>query len=331
MRKKMFLILSIILVAGILTAFLGVALGAKFYAYIDKTGVHIDDEIVEIPWQEIEEITDIDIMVSSSNIEFCKSEKFGIEMRTYRQTTYDVSDGKLVISDHGDSFKFNIGFNFFNINEIYIKVYLPENEELNSVKINTDYGNININNLSADLVDLSDSFGSIKISDISAGKINANLSNGSFRCRNVEADVFIYKNDFGSGTFDDVKFNDCSLEASNGKLEVNTSRIFTLKAENDFGKITLRGLVSDNVKINASNGAIDLQGDFKNIDICSDFGSIQIDTVRPADYYSCKFETDFGSIKVDGENFGNRYMSNYTQNIIHASASNGSINMNFNK
>lgn len=142
-----------------------------------------------------------------------------------------VKDGKLKVKQD-DSFQLNSLFkNQSETNSMTITI--PSDTKLEDLKINSDIGNITLDGISAQKLELSLDVGNGEVTDCTFDKTD------------VEADV-------GNITLSHCDLGKCELNADTGNIECASSLFTEMKASNDIGNIELEYPASRSYSVDAS-------------------------------------------------------------------------------
>ncbi|WP_186321313.1 DUF4097 family beta strand repeat-containing protein [Bacillus sp. FJAT-22090] len=234
--KKIAIICLFVLLAG--------AAISVFFNIKDKM-VDKSDEIVlnDKNYSNIEVITDnasVDILPTKeakTKVEFSgkmkKKFKYNFQANIKGDTLY------VELKEKRWSF-ISFGFNSHNMKLI---VYVPE-KEYNIIKTELDNGQIKIQNIKVQEIDLETDNGMIDLKNIAAKNVQANSDNGQIRMEDVDGTINV-ETDNGRIIFASPNLNrSISLETDNGAIEVQTDKEptnATIKVKVDNGKIDVFG------------------------------------------------------------------------------------------
>ncbi len=301
--KNIWKIAAMSSIFGIILIVSGLAMGASKSMYLDSTGVHVFNlkKYKTISELNTGKFTNLDIITNLSNVEFIKSDKYGFEIKYYEDNapTWNLKDGKLEINskekDIGNYI--NFGFDFKNSDDIYVKIFLPQDAAFDSMRINVDIGNIKIGNFSSKIINVENSVGQLLISNAKIDNFNA--------------------------------------KSSNGKIELDNCTISDSTISNNTGQVIGKNLKSSNLNIVADIGNIDVQGEFiGKTKLHSDVGKVTLITSKNKEFYNYDFYTEIGKIEIDNKKEERK--SNYKsekglENSIEITTNTGNILVNFSK
>lgn len=255
--------LAVTIIGAIITAVLGVFGG---FFFIDKLFSNSNTEIssnnVTSYTKEFENISSLNVNSGISKLYIKQGNTLKVEASNLNNTfSCDDNNGTLTINYVSDKKIFD-----FSNSNASITIYIPENLKLESAKIDSGIGNVNIDYLNT-------------------SNININSGISEFNGKNIKADNTKINLGTGSANFDNVSFNNLDLDSGVGKTVIN-------------GKIT------GNININAGVGKIEFNIDGKRQDytvssVKKGIGSISIDGINLDDGSADKSNSS-NTITIDG-------------------------------
>lgn len=283
---KIIIIISVItiLVGGIMVgiaAFLGV--DGKVYWDKDKNRVVVldEDDIIRLPKTRIDSFDNISIETSVFDVELIPSDGYYVEYALYAKDKDDIYSVKNGCFEFKSNTSYTFGFDlgaFNHEDDMYIKLYYPEDVEFDSVYIDSSVGDITASGFKAITVDIENSCGDIDINGIAAGTIDLNTSVGEITIRNVSADEITADTSTGDIEFgsSDV-FKKGRFETSVGEIDLTfdgngktTWYDYRVIAETSVGEISVDGRdQGDEYESDQDKGII--------IDCSTSTGDIEID------------------------------------------------------
>ncbi len=189
-----------------------------------------------------------------------------------------------------------------------------------NVNLHTDFGDISLEDTSAENIDISTNSGAVGLRDVtatgsvtlgsdfgnigfesgSAGRITADTNSGKVRLTGLTvAGDITARSDFGDITLMQVCAASYDLDTNSGEVSV-TGASGTIKAHSDFGAIVIIAAEDADIDLTTNSGGIEFEGSLgagPHI-LTTDFGNINIslpdDTALNFD-----FETDHGEIESE--------------------------------
>ncbi len=245
--------------------------GKSFWGFNNFSMVS-DELIIEKTYEKIFDEIVLDISAGEINIE--KSSSDEVKVLVYGEENrlkYNDSD-KLNIRYASKSC---IGF-CFNREIAKVDIYLPESYE-GTIKIDSDYGNINIGEFINANIDIKASFGNTEIEKVDRLKINSDAGNveigevnyvtGKLDFGKIDIDkvnaLIDLKNNCGDIEIDELLITENSkIEADMGNIHINKTSDIFIDASVDLGSQSIknnnsRSDITLNVKIDCGNISID--------------------------------------------------------------------------
>jgi len=229
--KKIVIFAKIILCVGIFLIGTGLIITKG-----DLTIITNDERNINFIDEE-NEITTLDIDISSDNIEFLISEdnKLHIEYYTCKRSPYNYSyeNGKAKFFCK----KNNIFVNVFNFgNNKQVKIFLP-NTEIEQIFINCSSGNI-----------------SNKDCIINVNNLNVSVSSGNIDLKNVTAEKSTLLTSSGNINLNNCSINEININVSSGNISLIDSTLTTLNIKKSSGDLSSKNLISNFIECNTSSG-----------------------------------------------------------------------------
>jgi uncharacterized membrane protein len=244
-RKPVIKIALCILPVGIILFIAGYILSdnRSFYVKFEdrkfKYGVTEYDEW-KVDYTKLESFENIQVNGVIGNISMKPAQDWGISYDIYgNEPGFEVSDHTLYVNFDGAKASdagviFNMDFDFFtgkNKGVSELCIYYPEDENTDFKKVNivTEYGDISLDNLMCDNVQISNACG------------NVNVSNSNFKSSSIEMDY---------GDFYACKTNlgDSNFKLECGDLQIEESQTCDMNIDAEYGDINISLLNSENAK-----------------------------------------------------------------------------------
>jgi len=293
-----------LIAAGLIFSLSGVLMGASRWIYWDKSGPQVvaSSEEKRITELDLAQIENIDIDANFSDVEFIKSDKYGIDIRYYdADVSWSLSDGNLKINFDVQTRNRYFGINLsFNYPSNYIKVYLPADVALGAVSIKADSGEIKIGDFRAGDVRISNSFGKLDTDSITCNKLRIEMSSCDFAGKNLSVSGDIeYKNTFGSTKFETINAKNFTLRSESGDVTIRGCDVEGLDIQNTFGRLDIYSITCNKLQIEMN--ACDFLG--KDLSVSGDilyknrFGESKFETVTAKNFV---LDSNAGDVTVKG-------------------------------
>ena len=194
MNKVLKTSLCIILIGFILSV-IGFLTGGRFREIsVTTNGVKVyninkDKNIVKESFN-LDSFNKVNILSSFdlSYIEVVKGDKYKVDFQYDKENKidYSVKDGELTISYNSKEEKNIINFGFFNNNlEEGIKLYVPEDCNLDELKINTSSSDIKVDKVNGKNIDINNEYGDIDLLNSSYENIVLKASSGDINLSEI--------------------------------------------------------------------------------------------------------------------------------------------------
>ncbi len=289
MKKGWFIILAVVVLS---LAVLLVA--SRFGFYNDASGFHIvnKDAAQIFADKDARKFENIEIKADSTNIEFVTADDYGFEYMTNSavDTVYSNENGILTITQtsRGKLFSLNRG----DRND-YIKIYIPEEAMLKNVAVTDFSGNITIDRLTAD-------------------KLEISATSGNADIKNIQAAAVLIDKTSGNVTMDSCKADNLNVNLTSGHFKANSM---------DMGGMTVQ-LTSGNAELN---------GELRGInDITSISGNVTLNIQGEKKDYNSNISVVSGNVNVDGSSTKTyEYENADAANSLKINATSGNVTVNF--
>lgn len=290
LTKTMTLIASSMIVIGILLAVIGLSAGAKLSITNSGAGFKVfDSGERKIETFSLTSFSKINVHLLDADIEFIPSNeyKLQIEQREEQVVRHEIKDDTLIIEEEeqksGKLINMNIGFT--NSMQTIVKIYFPSGEELKNVSF--------VNN-----------FGDINLEDMVTEKLDIRLSDGDLMITNLQASELTVVNRFGDITGYEVKVKDINIEQTDGDTEFNKISANSIKLKNGFGDSIFKNMTSEGINVESNDGDIEIHGLLLGKTIIeSSFGDVNMQLLNKESELSYNIRNDFGDITVNNNEY----------------------------
>lgn len=180
--------------------------------------------------KDFQNFSEIEINGNVMEIEITKGNKFHID------SEFSIPNLEPVISFEDDKLFISQKNSFLNFGNNYckVKLYIPENTELKTAKIETDVGDININSIKCKKLNIESDVGNIFTDKADCNKITIKTDVGNIKLKTkdgLENYNVIAKSDLGSITVGGNKYNKT--------FEAEADTLNQIYISSDIGKITI--------------------------------------------------------------------------------------------
>ena len=281
----------------------GIALvgGAAIFAYsVSKGG--INDEFVTNEYKLDEDIDNIEVKVSTANVEFKKASDGQAKVvcvekeKVYHKV--DVTNKLLNIEEQDDRKWYQKYLFNWNFKSMSVTVYLPE-ETYNDITVDANTGSITVNKeFTFANMDLSSDTGSVKVNNKATGNIEINVHTGSVKLNDVNAKSVKVKSSTGDLTYTNGEvIEGIDLQSSTGDINLTSVKANSYNSKTSTGHVSLIDTVIDTkLEVKTSTGGVKFErSDAKDIKVETSTGSVR-GTLLTTKIFSA--ESDTGSIKL---------------------------------
>ncbi|MGN0317507.1 MAG: DUF4097 family beta strand repeat-containing protein [Lachnospira sp.] len=292
---------SCCIIAGIILVGIGLVSGGNKRVVITKKGIEVSEKKdFNYETDHVSDIEDIKISLSNAELEIKASEDDSFyvvfEMEgIYNEPEIVINNKTISIYEKEEGLMFNFDFNLFNLNKRKITVYIPDEEELNEIAVDTDNGMITSK------------------SRLSVRNIIFNSDNGAISMENV------------------ICTNKAEIESCNGAIKIQGEFSGDTKIKVNNGAVKLTGKYSDNLYVKSDNGKVSFSGELKGESVFrTSNGAVEINVEGEKKDYKISAEADNGSVRIDGKKVSNEYFQDADKdNSIDAKTNNGSVSISF--
>ncbi|WP_285398128.1 DUF4097 family beta strand repeat-containing protein [Lysinibacillus sp. fls2-241-R2A-57] len=259
---------------GILLALVGYFSGGKWNFVLNDEGIHVpkSNKLINNSY-ELDDFTNINVVNNYGDVEIVTSDRYALETNVVEDddVTYSIKDHTLTVETKGEK-KNRFQFGFGSFNSPSIKIYVPADVKLNTVVLNSKFGDTTIHDLNYQQLNLIEDFGDIIFKNTTGDKTEITQSFGDMKLQQFSSNGFVAESDNGDIDIDGTlngqssitsSFGDTTLHLQNKKSEIG------FELETDFGDLTVdkkdqNGKVSqeykgDNqLKVTLSNGDLQL-------------------------------------------------------------------------
>lgn len=305
---KITLVIAAALVAvGMVLAIIGGATGGMQSIHFDRNGFSIGPEGDRYMAKDVitkrevqKEFKNIILDVDAYDVELVQGEEYAVQYSYYKKNTSPVVsvDGTTlnIKADEKERDGLFDGLPLLGIKSgSKIKIYYPENAQLEVIEIDNGAGDVRVKNLGAKELDVSLMLGNVHISNVNVDKMELSL-------------------EAGDCNLEDVNASTADLSLKLGDLAAKRVNTKALDAENSSGQITLQGNFEGKTKV-----------------ACS-LGDVSLTTPLEESTYGYQLKVSLGDITINGNNVSSPSVKSAdTLNQLQIKSSAGDIAVNFEK
>lgn len=238
--------------------------------------------------ENLEEFDSMDIAMEYGNVAIIPSDHYGIEycVDSRYDFTPEVVNGCLTaketdIERHYDEWVFwgigSSGVLLGSQKDEYIKVYVPKEAEFTSVKVYTDYGEVECSGIKADNLELNTDFGDMSLSDMQGTEAALLAGSGKLELTGFAGETLVIRNEFGDVDMENVESaKSVNVTMESGRLKAEIMQTGALTVVQEFGDVILENVtVSGESNIKSESGGVTLEKyETDSLIVNCDFGDV---------------------------------------------------------
>lgn len=309
-------IASCMIVIGIILGVTGFSAGAELSIANTKDGIKVIKKADRIKEEfSLASFTNMKVDLREADIEIIPSDEYKLEIErlNWTEVSHEVDNDTFILTDKQKSAPiFLMNLSFTNIPKPLIKLYIPREAEFSSISFVNKFGDIRLDEMKVDKMDIDSNDGDIFIRDLQS------------------SDLMI-KNGFGDITGSNVKTAKLQVEMNDGDAEFNGIEAASTIFNNKFGDITFKGFTSQGLTIKSNDGDIDIEGKLLgNSVIHSSFGDIDLKLANKESELSYLIRNQFGDISINDNKFEAKATNNAnTEHKLDIVSNDGDIQVDF--
>ncbi|ATP39883.1 hypothetical protein CSE16_07340 [Solibacillus sp. R5-41] len=184
---------------GLVFAIIGFASGGQWYILKDNTGFYVPNEKTFVSQSyELDKFTKINISNEHSDIEILPSDRFSLEISAFETSdvTYVVKADTLTVkSRNKNENAMTIGLGPFKSPSI--KIYVPKDVLLSNITVDSSFGDVNLQQLNYEQLNLDVRHGDISFNNIEAGYTEINNAFGDLTLHQFSSDSLVIESEHG--------------------------------------------------------------------------------------------------------------------------------------
>lgn len=374
--KLIAVVCSIILFLGVLTSFsqriYGTHMGKSSAFFPAKVnGIQVDVSVKEEQKKELEPFQNIDIKTDEASIRLIPGDAFKIYFCYYtdlRKLHYENQNGMLKIWDEKNP-KYTYGMDYFTISGLWnvpenkIDIYYPSNTPFQNIKIFNEYGDTQLNGITADNLALDTHSGDADLKNICVQNMDFKvdygdlaltcpqdfqgeqalfaLHSGNLSILNLSCKKEIkIQSEYGDFTGQHLSGGTFESKSYSGDVKMTDIKSDKMMISNNYGDVHLQTLTTQELQINSSNGDVTMSGNLgTNTTVTSQNGDIDLEIAGEKSAYEYMLSSQYGELFINGtvvetmhgEGIDSIQGGAGAKNKIKAESSNGSIYLSFGK
>ncbi|KUF33185.1 MULTISPECIES: DUF4097 family beta strand repeat-containing protein [Lysinibacillus] len=260
MTSKNTLIAMTMIALGILLALVGYFSGGRWLIFKDADGLHVPSHTNLVSQShELDTFISINIVNDYGDIEIiARDNDYRLETQVFEQqdVTYHIDNGVLTIETKAkkrDGFQF--GFN--NFSSPSIKLYVPKDTKVESVVIDSDFGDTAVRGLHYEELQLMQDYGDITFTNTTGDKTEITQSFGDLTLQQYASNGISIESEHGDITIDGTLNGQSTISSSFGDMTLhlqNKQSDLGYDLKTSFGDITMDGEEQSGKVTQVNNG-----------------------------------------------------------------------------
>lgn len=232
---------------------------------------------VELSKTKIDAFTNADIKIDSyADIHILPSDDDNYYLEylldsDYGTPEYDISNHTFTMTQPdkkiGVFLAFNTSMDSF---DTYINLYVPEDDDLNSLNVFNDSGDVTIKAINFQDADITVEYGDVALRDNQFDSLILDVDSGDTKIVDSEIGTFVLESEYGDGILKNIKCQKAEITQDSGDLYLDAAEIENLNCYAEYGDITL--LLPDIL-------------DVYTFDAAAEYGYINLPSDAPRGFY----------------------------------------------
>ena len=271
-----------------------------------------------------------------SYIEIVKGDKYKLDLQYDKENKidYSIKDGVLTINYNSKNEKNIINFGFFNNTlEEGVKLYVPEDCNLDELTVNTSSSDIKIDKVNSKDIDIVNGYGDIDLLNSSCENIVLKASSGDINLSDIKSTKISFENDYGEVNIKNSNFEDFNGNLSSGDFQANNINISKeCNINNSYGSIEMENSSLGNFTGTLNSGDLEFENikEIKNVNIENDYGDVEIKGKLEYNKFNYYLKCEYGTIELNDKEYdGNYKEDNKAEYNINITATSGDIDIEF--
>ena len=244
---------------------------------------------------------------------------------------YEVSDGEFKLRQKSNHVTVNMdlsgiealisGTKDYTQRNQFI-LYLPEAKQISSAELDMADGDISVDRLRSDRIDISVDAGDIKLLDTESKEIKIASSDGDMAVKNSKLNTVTINDSYGDIKFEDADIDSGKISTNDGDISVKNTNLKGINITDNYGDIKCNDGSFEDIAVKLNDGDLRL-GDTKfdgNIKIKSGYGDVKVIGFDDWKGISVNAKTSYGDVSVKNITGGDKTETSFERNIESATA-----------
>lgn len=314
--KIIILITGIAILFGVIGSGIIIAQGiaaGKFQDSPSHTREH-NPHAWELNKTKLDEFSNISISLSYCDFSILPGDDYYLEYRmdgACEKPNYEVSNDRFSFSEGQTQRQYRFGFHFFwnfgtvsnNDGPYYVNLYVPEEQYFHLLQISSESGDINLESIRAEEMEIHAEYGNLKAEALSGESIVIDTDSGNMDLGKSVCNTMELTNEYGDISAESLEISDkASIKLDSGNLNLASLNCSHLTLSNEYGNCSIDKINTKQNNIIIESGNLKLRDAILgDTEIENDYGDITIDLAGDASDYNYNMNAAYGSIKLDGK------------------------------
>lgn len=284
---------------------------------------------------DMDAFSKLQLNVSVTNVEIRKGEDYQISYNLPKDEipTIEVKGQEVIVTGKDlNSQHFTIGVFQWDWEEDSSKkdcivITVPENAEPLEATLNVESGDVRLQDMVFETVDICADYGDIDVSGVTSDCAEISAESGDITLKNIKFKDGNIRNEYGDLVVENASVEkavlgwesgDCKLKnlESNelqvtneyGDVVIGQSTVNSCKIANESGEIKIEDCKGETLELNASYGDIKIDTSIWNhVQATCESGEVEIDLIGELSEYDLDLTTESGEININGEENGEKH------------------------
>lgn len=344
--------INISLIAGILCLFFGAGMffvggamgGGKVVKKLDFSSMlttdskNLEKEYTVLKKTKINDFDKINVNLNTIDFKIARSDDKNcyIEYNLKKEKgqvpiDYEVTNGEFKLRQKSNHVTVNMDLSgiavliggtkdFVQKNQFIL--YLPEDKQIGSTEFDTADGDISVDRLKSDKIDISVDAGDIKLSDADSKDIKITSSDGDISVKGSKFASTTINNSDGDTKFEDTDIDSGKISTNDGDISVKSTSLKGIDITDNYGDIKCSDGSFEDIAVNLNDGDLRLQNTkfAGNIKIKSGYGDVKVIGFDGWKGISVNAKTSYGDVSVKNITDGDKTETSFERNIDSATA-----------
>lgn len=283
---------------------------------------------------DMDTFSKIQLNVSATNVEIKKGEDFQISYYLPKDEipSIEVKGQELKVTGKDlHSQNFTVGFFQWDWEEDsskkdWIVITVPEDAEPLEASLNVECGDIRLQDMVFESVDICADYGDIDVSDVTSECADISAESGDITLKNIKWKDGNIINEYGDLVVESASVEKAVLDWGSGDCKLEKLEIDDLHLMNEYGEVVMGQSVVNSCKIDNESGEVkieDCEGEmlelnvsyadiridtsiWNHIQAICESGDVEINLIGELSAYDLNLTTESGEININGEECGEK-------------------------